>query len=164
MSVAGLAVVLAGIEHSHLLALSDEYITLLAASATDRALDRLAPDAYPDDPAASAEFRRSTRHDLLDQRISDATAVRAALQAGTPVHGPQEDAEAVSVAVPRPDLDGWLRTLAGMRLVLASRLGVEHDDAHDADDPRYGTYDWLGYRLELLVQAADEYDAQHARE
>ncbi len=40
------------------------------------------------------------------------------------------------------------------RLVLATRLGIRSDDDHDPADPRFGVYDWLGYRLDGLVQAA----------
>ncbi len=57
------------------------------------------------------------------------------------------------------DPDGvrsWLRTLAAVRLVLASRLGIIDDDDHSDDDPRFGIYDWLGFRLDGLVRAATE--------
>ena len=54
------------------------------------------------------------------------------------------------------DLQAWLRTLAALRLVLASRLGITTEDDHDGDDPRFGIYDWLGFRLDGLVRAADE--------
>ena len=52
--------------------------------------------------------------------------------------------------------DALLRTLAAIRLVLASRLGVDDEDTHDNDDPRFGIYDWLGYRLDALLTALDE--------
>ncbi len=38
---------------------------------------------------------------------------------------------------------------------IAERLGIESDDDHDPDDARFGVYDWLGYRLELVIEAAD---------
>ena len=44
--------------------------------------------------------------------------------------------------------------LAAIRLVLATRLGIRSEEDHDEDDPRFGIYDWLGYRLDGLVQAA----------
>jgi len=44
---------------------------------------------------------------------------------------------------------------AAIRLVLASRLGIVDADDHDEDDPRFGIYDWLGYRLHGLVTAID---------
>ena len=59
--------------------------------------------------------------------------------------------------IPGEAIDAWLRTLTALRLVIANRLGIESDDdTHDPEDPRYGVYDWLGYRLDGLVRAADE--------
>ena len=50
----------------------------------------------------------------------------------------------------------WLRTLTSVRLVMATRLGVIDDDDGDRpDDPRFGVYDWLGFRLESLLQALE---------
>ena len=63
--------------------------------------------------------------------------------------------EMVDVAIDEDQARAWLRTLAAVRLVLASRLGIAHEDDHDAEDPRYGIYDWLGYRLDGLVNAID---------
>ena len=39
---------------------------------------------------------------------------------------------------------------------LATRLGVAEADDHDSADPRFGIYDWLGYRLDGLVGALDD--------
>ena len=54
------------------------------------------------------------------------------------------------------DVDAWLRTLTAIRLVVATRLGITSDDEQSGDDGRHDVYDWLGYRLELLIEAADE--------
>ena len=55
-----------------------------------------------------------------------------------------------------PDAIGaWLRTLAAIRLVLATRLGITEEDRHSPEDPRFGIYDWLGYRLDGLVSAVE---------
>src|SRR5690606_23905341 len=64
-AVTALRMTLAPIEGRHLLAVVDEYITLLDGprDEPDPALERLSPAAYPDDAAASAEFRLSTRED-----------------------------------------------------------------------------------------------------
>jgi kynurenine formamidase len=48
-----------------------------------------------------------------------------------------------------------IESLAAVRLVLASRLGIERPEDHDAEDPRFGIYDWLGYRLDGLIRAVD---------
>src|SRR5690606_18870021 len=70
------------IERHHLLGIVDEFIALLDGprDAGDAALERLAPDPYPEDAAAADEYRRGTREDLFDQRLADALAVRAALE------------------------------------------------------------------------------------
>jgi hypothetical protein len=47
-----------------------------------------------------------------------------------------------------------LRTIAAVRLILASRLGIASDDDRPVDDPRYGVYEWLAYRLDQLIEAA----------
>lgn len=149
---------LASIEGRHLLAIVDEYITLLDGPRDDPdpALERLSPPAYPDDLAASTEFRLSTRDDSFDQRLADALEVRTGLEVFEDEPGDHATLLEISTHV----LDAWLRTLSGIRLVLASRLGIGQTDAHDPDDLRFGTYDWLGYRLEILVQLADQHDAR----
>lgn len=148
---------LAPLEGRHLLTIVDEYILLLDSPRDDdEALARLSPTAYPDDPEAADEFRRSTRDDGFDQRRADALEVRTGLER---FEGERDDRTAV-LEVSTDVLDAWLRTLTGIRLVLASRLGVDRTDGHDPEDVRFGTYDWLGYRLEVLVQLADRHDAR----
>ncbi|UJP11147.1 DUF2017 domain-containing protein [Microbacterium sp. KUDC0406] len=155
---------LAVIEGQHLIALLDEFL-LLAESPTrdaDAALQRLTPNAYPDDEAASQEYSALTRGDLLDRRVEEAALVRADLAAfdGEDDHGREDAMRPRDAVIPGDHLDAWLRTITALRLVLASRIGIETADTHDPDDPRYGVYDWLGYRLEGLIQAADERDAR----
>ena len=60
--------------------------------------------------------------------------------------------EQTDIRLDPDEVQAWLRTLAAIRLVLATRLGIEGADDHDEDDPRFGIYDWLGYRLDGLVQ------------
>ena len=146
------------IEANHLGDLVRQFTDLLngTPAETDPALDRLAPDAYPDDPDASREFRSVTRGDLLHRRANDASIVRRALERVDQPADP-DDFSPVDIAIPGEAIDAWLRTLTALRLVIANRLGIESDDdTHDPEDPRYGVYDWLGYRLDGLVRAADE--------
>lgn len=152
---------LAWIEGRNLLHLVDEFLALVDAPATDDdpALARLTPIVYPDDDAAAAEFREGTRLDLLDRRRADALAMRSDLvafdvedEAGRDVLAPH------ALVVGTARMDSWMRTLAAIRLVVASRLGVDHHDRHDVDDPRFHVYDWLGYRLDDLIRLADEHD------
>lgn len=146
---------LAGVESQHLTTLIDQFLELLRDTelGTDVALGRLTPAVYPDDAEASAEFAAATSTDLLDRRAADARVVRAAL-------APLTVDDEAELAVAASELDPWLRTLTALRLVIASRLGIENGSAHDPDDPRFGVYDWLGYRLEVLVEAADALDDQ----
>ncbi|WP_193598819.1 DUF2017 family protein [Microbacterium sp. YJN-G] len=174
MTASPLLLALAIVEGHHLLGLVDEFIALLDGprDAGDAALNRLAPDPYPDDAEAARDYRRATRDDLFDQRLADALEVRTTLEIfehDTIEHdaesvdaesGDAESSEADPLAT-RPisidpaHLDAWLRTLAAIRLVLASRLGIGVHDTHAADDPRFSTYDWLGYRLDHLIGLAD---------
>lgn len=148
------------IEAAHMSTLIAQFVDLLDDSAADDpALGRIAPDGYADDPAAAAEFRALTESDLLDRRRADARVVLARLQGPATLPDRPTDAvlrESVAVTLPPDEVEAWLRTLAALRLVLAERLGVfEMDDDVAEDDPRYGVYEWVGYRLEGLVAALD---------
>lgn len=147
-------------EIEYLAELIGQYRELVSAppGSPDPAIERLTPAAYPGDAEASAEFRGLTRDDLLSARAADADRVLADLRS-------DEDAAPTSDRQPRDGarrllLDdagqsAWLRTLAGLRLVLAARLDIVDDAADHSDDPRYGVYEWLGYRLEALLQSMD---------
>lgn len=148
-------------EGAQLAQLVDDFRELVGSDrdATDPAIGRLAPDPYPDDEDASLSFRDATREDLLDRRALDADVVRAALADLRGDLDSMSQAEAFTehdVVIRQSDVDAWLRTLTALRLVIAERLGIESDDDRDPDDARYGVYDWLGYRLELTVEAVDE--------
>ena len=154
---------LATIEGVHLAHLLDEFQEMLSADAAetagDPAIARLAPDAYPEDTEASRAFADATHDDLLDRRLAEAAVVRAALtgfDADQDVLDEQQALTGLEIRIPDAEVDAWLRTLTALRLVLASRLGISVEDDLDEDDPRRGVYDWLGYRLEGLIQSADE--------
>ncbi|WP_261164088.1 DUF2017 domain-containing protein [Microbacterium sp. Marseille-Q6965] len=146
------------IEADHLADLIGQFTDLVNATPTDPdpALDRLTPDAYPEDPEASREFRTLTRGDLLHRRAHDAAVVRRALEGIEHADGSDADFTPVDIAISDEAIDSWLRTLTAVRLVIANRLGVRTEDDRDPSDPRFAVYDWLGYRLEGLVQAAEE--------
>lgn len=154
---------MAAIEGHQLVQLLDDLEELLGADRdpSDTAIERLTPSAYPDDDRASRAYRSATADDLLDRRRTDAVTVRTAIVASLPIAevASEEDAFAqIDVMTTSADLVAWMRTLTALRLIIADRLGIESDDQHDPDDPRYGVYDWLGYRLEVVVQAADRLD------
>lgn len=143
-------------ETVHLAMLVRDFLTVLDGSpADDPAVARLVPSAYPDDEAASADFRALTEADLLAARRADAEVVIDVLG---PVDAAVLDSEAahevVPIAVDAAQLPAWLRTLAALRLVLASRIGITDDETPRVDDPRYGIYEWLAYRLDQLVETA----------
>jgi hypothetical protein len=157
---------ISAIEAVHLSGMVRQFLELLdetsveGAAPPDPAVARLLPDAYSDDADASAEFRRLTGSDLLDRRRHDAGVVLATLSTGGPeldIATADEDdlTRAFVLTLDDEESGAWMRVLAAIRLVLASRLGIATEDDHDEDDPRFGIYEWLGFRLDGLVQAVD---------
>ncbi|RKS86148.1 uncharacterized protein DUF2017 [Microbacterium sp. AG790] len=151
------------LEAAHLTDLVLQFTDLLAESidrTDDPAIARLVPDGYRDAPDDAAEFRRLTQDDLLDRRRDDAAVVLTTLQRdGRPLR-PEDldraDAEVeVIVELDAGAVTAWLRTLTAVRLVMATRLGITTEEEQD-DDPRFGVYNWLGFRLEGLLQAIDD--------
>ncbi|SEI16161.1 MULTISPECIES: DUF2017 domain-containing protein [unclassified Leifsonia] len=139
-----------------LLSLAEEAVELARAAAatengeTDPALRRLLPDAYPDDPEASAEFRRFTAAGLADRKERNARVLMDSLAA------PSD--HAVRVVLDEDQASAWLRTITDVRLVLASRLGIHEDGdeghIHDEESAmQRAVYDWLAGVQELLVLA-----------
>ena len=153
-------------EAAHLAGLVTQFAELLedAESATgDPAIARLVPDAYADDAEAAQDFRDMTERDLLDRRRQDAGVVLSSLSGPATLPDDAEPGDEVLMELIElrlePDaLQAWLRCLAAIRLVLATRLDIRTEEDHDVDDPRFGIYEWLGYRLDGLVQAAAEDD------
>lgn len=133
----------------------DELEMLLGLSSNDEVpedpvLARLLPDAYRDDPDASAEFRRYTEESLRSGKISSAQAVMASLPA-----------EGGEVVLSEPECEQWLRALNDVRLALGIRLGItdeNQDLAEDisVDEPRSAyiwVYQWLAYLQDSLIEA-----------
>lgn len=153
------------IEAAHLVGLVEQFVELLedtdpsGAPVEDPAIARLVPAAYADDDEAAREFRSLTQSDLLSRRDSDARIVLASLGSDDLL---AEDielddprfVEVITVRLSPDEVRSWMRTLAAVRLVLATRLGIDTEDTHDDHDARFGIYDWLGYRLDGLVRAA----------
>lgn len=149
---------ISGLEALHLAGIVGQFRDLLAdtRSAADPAVTRLLPDAYPDDEAASREFRRLTGGDLLERRGQDAATVLRTLGIDGADLDPTSDPDAtIAVALGEGEALAWMRTLSAVRLVLATRLGIHTEDDHQPDDPRFGVYDWIGYRLDGLMTALD---------
>lgn len=122
----------------------------------DPIIARLFPDAYPDDPVATAEHHRFTEDDQRRSRVHDGTVVLEDLE--------QTDGGASDLVVPLAHVGAWLKTLNGVRVALAVRLGIESEADHEVleglsvRDPRaqvVAIYDWLAMVLESLLAALD---------
>lgn len=169
MSTRAVRLPLADVECVHLAGLVEEFMSMLTAAddEVDPGIERLAPAVYPEDAEASAEFASATRDDLLDRRAADAAVVRRGLSPFVDAAAeslPEEPVlEPRNIVIHSEDIDAWLRTLTALRLVIATRLDIgADDDQHDPEDPRFGVYDWLAYRLDGLIELADELDEPSA--
>ncbi len=123
----------------------------------DPVLARLLPDAYRDDEAASAEFRRLTEPGLIDRKVAQLRAVMADLTSIETVT--EEDAEDLPVVLDEAGALAWLRAFTDLRLALAARLGIESATPRGPEQPDedvvglLAVYDWLGLVQESLVAA-----------
>jgi hypothetical protein len=114
----------------------------------DPAVARLLPDAYREDEEAAEEFRRFTEQGLTDRKIANARVVIRSLEAGG------------EVELDAPGQQAWLRTLSDIRLIIASRLGIETDDDHgrnesDDDLMMRDIYDWLASVQGSLIESLE---------
>lgn len=118
----------------------------------DPVLQRLFPNAYPHDAEASSDFRRFTERDQRQRKISDARVVAEGLAA--------TDGGKQAAVIQLDDASAWLKTLGALRLSLATRLGIDDEEAMadlaalPDDDPRalmYSVFEWLGFAQETLV-------------
>ncbi|WP_344228529.1 DUF2017 family protein [Microbacterium binotii] len=151
------------VEAVHLRGLVGQFVDLLsdADAASDPAVARLTPSAYPDDAASADQFHAATRADLLRRRNAEAGTVLADLASAGELDPSDDDAfdEALAqmeIALEPRQVTAWMRTLNAVRLVLAARLGIDDEDDLPTGDPRFGVYEWLGYRLELLIAATED--------
>ena len=120
----------------------------------DPVLQRLFPNAYPHDAAASSDFRRFTERELKTKKVADAQVVLDRLA--------RTDLGGGDLRIPADEVQAWLRTLTSVRIAVATRLGItdaesaeELSDLPD-DDPRIfmvSVYDWLGFAQETLISA-----------
>ncbi|MGO4956055.1 DUF2017 domain-containing protein [Luteococcus sp. Sow4_B9] len=124
-----------------------------ALDQADPVIRRLFPDAYPDDPAASHDFRRFTQPQQRSRKVADAQLVVADLQ--------QTSRKGIC-RIPLDHATAWLKTLTNVRLSLAARLDITDEvSAEEAaqrpkSDPRawmHEIYQWTGWVQECLVEA-----------
>jgi Domain of unknown function (DUF2017) len=111
------------------------------STASDPAVARLFPPAYPDDLLQNLDFERGAGHGLLAERLAGLDQAAAALDAANP----SED-----------QLMALLRSINDLRLVYGVNLDVtEETEQSDFDGEReratFELYMWLGWIVQHLV-------------
>jgi Domain of unknown function (DUF2017) len=130
-----------GAEERQLLRILPGQMKTLLTDTDDPGVRRLFPPAYssPDDQEQADEYRRLMTEDLVE-RHRDALDVLERTA----------DATELSPA----ELDGWMRSLNSLRLVLGTQLGVtEDDDVSLRMSSEHALYYFLGYLQECAVEA-----------
>jgi hypothetical protein len=114
------------------------------AALGDPVLQRLLPDAFPDDAEANAEFAAATRSRLAESKADGARRLSSDLESapgGVVRLGPDEAVV-------------WLKALGDLRIALAERVGF--DAVHqDVRTPHGLMYAWLTWLQGSLVEAVD---------
>ena len=116
-----------------------------AEKPTDPISNRLFPDAYPDDPEASMEFRRFTERSLRETNVNRAKSVLADLEGQS------------TLTLSADQWKEWVGFLNSLRLALGTRLEVEQDtwtQERSESDPLYEIfelYNWLTWMQESLI-------------
>src|SRR5690606_1406648 len=94
---------------------------------------RLFPTAYSHDAQAASDFRRFTQHGLYESKLAALAVVREDLAS---VAGHEDGLTVIA----DDHVDGWLKSLTSIRLVLGTRIGADDEDQDlsdlDEDDPR----------------------------
>jgi Domain of unknown function (DUF2017) len=120
----------------------------------DPAVARLLPDAYRDDDANAAEFRRFTEEELADDKIRRALGMAEVLSPDTGVE------ETIHVRLDHPTALDWMRSFTDIRLALAARLGIVDETSPIIVDKEsqytLAIYNWLGQLQYSLVKAVDK--------
>ncbi len=119
----------------------------------DPAVQRLFPAAYREDDDASADFRRFTERSLREGKLHRAEVVLGGLARLGAGEG--------RLSLTAEEAQAWLGTLNDLRLVLASRLGVDDDEGQwrerVASIPESQhlamLYDWLTWLQDSLLEA-----------
>ncbi len=114
----------------------------LLITGNDATLRRLKPTARPDNADDEAAYRELVDDDLLRGRLEAIETVENGID------GDELDDAGVG---------SWMHSLNSLRLVLGERLTLEGHDLTSHDDPETAVsalYEWVGWLLEQLVEAA----------
>jgi hypothetical protein len=112
--------------------------------ATDSAIARLFPPAYPEDPLRNLDYEQGAGNDLLAGRLAALDTVTDTLDASR---------------LTQQQLLAWLGAINDLRLVLGTRLDVTEETTEEtfaADEragPMYEQYMFLTWLEDLIVDA-----------
>lgn len=128
---------------------------------SDRVVQRLFPQAYPDDPYAEAEYQRLLRADLVQRKLAAGITVEQTLSRAR-VHKLPIGPTILEISLSGEDLAVWLGFLHDTRLTIGTALditdeGWEHElDPHHPDFEEMLLLNQLSYLEETLLQAIRE--------
>jgi hypothetical protein len=113
-------------------------------AASDPGFKRLFPKAYVQDPEQEAEYQALVGDELVAKRVAQVETVLATIR---------------EARLTEEELFAWMGAVNDLRLVLGTRLDVSEEtdlavDPSHPDAAAYGLYAYLGWLLELLVDAA----------
>lgn len=112
-------------------------------------LQRLFPNAYPDDEEKEAEYQRLMREELVASRVAAIESVSALLD--------PEPAAGLDAVWDEGQTIAFMQSINAIRLVLGSLLGIDDDEAADDaehdESPEHHLYDFLSWLLEWTVRA-----------
>ena len=113
-------------------------------AASDPGFKRLFPKAYVQDPEHEAEYQALVGDELVATRVAQVDTVLTTIRQDR---------------LSEEEVFAWMGAVNDLRLVLGTRLDVSEEtdlavDASDPDAAAYGLYAYLGWLLELLVDAA----------
>jgi hypothetical protein len=113
-------------------------------ASADPAFKRLFPVAYAQDPEHEAEYRELVGDELLQKRQANVDVVLSTVRADR---------------ISEEELFAWMGAVNDLRLVLGTRLDVSEETELEVgpdhpEAPAYALYAYLGWLLELLVDAA----------
>jgi len=127
--------------------LPSELIKLLESGDDDGSMFRLFPPGYTNDLGRQLDYDRLMRDELQSRHVEALRHLEATV-----------DAKELT----EDDLDGWLKALNQIRLVLGTRLNVTDEMTEDdisPDDPRasaFALYGYLGYLQDQAVDAMSD--------
>jgi hypothetical protein len=108
----------------------------------DPALARLFPSAYTDDEQSAADFRKFTQAELQTTKSAKITAALTSINESQPEY-----------TIDLPTALAWLSALNDVRLVFATRIGVDEDFDHESEEPGAMIYGWLTWLQGDLLDA-----------